>query len=494
MASRPARGRAGGRARDRRCSRPNAPRASGRGASSRACSTSTSTGLAQRFAHEHRGLKKLGGAYKADRDALAATAPTRQAQGRRSRQIGDAIAWQQARARAARRRGHARARRGVGRPETTGLQARLELARARARSPTCRRPHPLRRRHRAAAARSRPSSPPAPTPPAPACAPSSPRRCEPLLEHPLDRAADELREAGGPAPGPRTRSRNASTPCAARPRPRARPCAPRRRAKRSGRPRPRCRRSRRETAMRRPSAVLGAWAALDVDPDALRRGDRLDRARASAAPLAARRAPPPRLVAVTPDRAALDERAGHAGATRVDAFLAELDRERLTRRPRGRLRRRRGADRPAHADTAATSRPGSPTPRRSSALDDLDAAVSFCIERRVPPSSVVDVLERSALEATRRPPARPRTATSSARCAPPSATGSSTSTRKLDAADRPRRRPPRDGRRPTSGARTRSSASPRSSPRRPRRSAATCRSRHLLARPRRSPRRSSRAS
>ena len=54
-------------------------------------------GLAERFAHEHRGLKKLGGAYKADRDALGATAPTIKPK-QAIAQIGDAIAWQQARA------------------------------------------------------------------------------------------------------------------------------------------------------------------------------------------------------------------------------------------------------------------------------------------------------------------------------------------------------------------------------------------------------------
>ncbi len=52
-------------------------------------------GLARRFRDEHRGLKKLGGAYRADRDALAATAPGVKPKAAIAG-IDRAIAWQAA--------------------------------------------------------------------------------------------------------------------------------------------------------------------------------------------------------------------------------------------------------------------------------------------------------------------------------------------------------------------------------------------------------------
>jgi very-short-patch-repair endonuclease len=52
--------------------------------------------LAQRFREEHRGLKKFGGAYRADRDALAATAPGLSAKGAVA-QIDAALSWREAR-------------------------------------------------------------------------------------------------------------------------------------------------------------------------------------------------------------------------------------------------------------------------------------------------------------------------------------------------------------------------------------------------------------
>ena len=73
-------------------------------------------GLAAALRHEHRGLKKLGGAYRADRDALAATAPSVKPKAAIAA-IDRAIAWQRARARAdrGRRARRAHARRGLGR-------------------------------------------------------------------------------------------------------------------------------------------------------------------------------------------------------------------------------------------------------------------------------------------------------------------------------------------------------------------------------------------
>jgi very-short-patch-repair endonuclease len=52
--------------------------------------------LASRFKEQHKGVKKLGGAYRADRDALAGTAPTVKAK-QAIAAIDQAIAWQTAR-------------------------------------------------------------------------------------------------------------------------------------------------------------------------------------------------------------------------------------------------------------------------------------------------------------------------------------------------------------------------------------------------------------
>ena len=340
-------------------------------------------GLAERFAHEHRGLRKLGGAYKADRDALGATAPGVKAKVAIAA-IGDAIAWQQARAallEGADTRVLADAWSG---PETTGLRERLELARrAHALADVADRnrfadvmsgrravPAEIAARTDAACARLRADLPDA---------------LRPLLEHPLERAADALREvaqllhelhaiaervdAVRGTPGTVAEALQAAEARAAV--------------------------QRAEDT--EPEPELGAWSALDVDPDALAQAIRWTERASALLPSPPARAAARRLVAVTPDREALDD-ALDRWREALDAFLPELDREALTDDLEGdfddaaglieTLTQTRGDIETWIAHAAAIE-----------ALAGLQAAVRFCVDRRVPAQQLVDVLERSALEA-----------------------------------------------------------------------------------------------
>ena len=145
-------------------------------------------------------------------------------------------------------------------------------------------------------------------------------------------------------------------------------------------------------------AALGVWAALDVAPDALAAAIGWTERALALLPSPPARAAARRLVAVTPDREAL-EAALDEWRDALHAFLPELDRDSLTDDLEGdfddaaalidRLTRTRGDIETWIAHAAAVDR-----------LHDLEAAVGFCIERRVPAQQLVDVLERSALEHT----------------------------------------------------------------------------------------------
>ena len=220
------------------------------------------------------------------------------------------------------------------------------------------------------------------------------------------------------------RSRNASTPCAARPRT-AREALRAAAAREAVRRRPR--RDRRRRHAEAAEAELGAWAALDVDPDALAAAiGWTERARALL-PSPPARAAARRLVAVTPDRAALDE-ALDTWRDAVDAFLPELDRESLTDDLEGdfddaaalidRLTRTRGDIETWIAHAAAVE--ALARPRRGGQLLHRAPRPRPAARRRA---------RAQRAGGDRRSPARPRKRPNSARCAPPSATGSSTSTR-----------------------------------------------------------------
>ena len=175
----------------------------------------------------------------------------------------------------------------------------------------------------------------------------------------------------------------------------------------------------------RRDAALGAWAALDVDPDALAARSAGPSARSRSSPRP-RRAPPPAGWSRSRPTARRSTTRSTPGATRSTPSSPSSTATSLTDDLEGdfddaaalidRLTRTRGDIETWIAHAAAVDK-----------LQDLEAAVGFCIERRVPAQQLVDVLERSALEAIA-DRLLEATATNSARCAPPSATGSSRST------------------------------------------------------------------
>ncbi|RKQ90984.1 uncharacterized protein DUF3320 [Solirubrobacter pauli] len=357
--------------------------------------------LARRFADEHRGLKKLGGAYRADRDTLAATAP-----GVKAKQaiatIDAAIAWKQARAAllyTAASESAVLADAWSG-PETdvAALRARLELARrahevagTRVADParfadvmSGRRAVPgaaeLAGRTDAAAARLRSELPEA---------------LAPLLERALGRAAEELGKASTllravaaatervdvlrGSTGSVTSAVAAAT-------------------------------ARQEVATveaehaddREATDVLEQWAALDVDPDALAAAVTSSERIRALLPVPPPGAAAARLVTVAPDPRFLDEALADWREA-VDQMLLEFQaqwREQLAGDLEGdfddasaligTLRDTRGSIEVWVAHAQAIER---------LAAAGLGPSVGFAADRRVPSGQVVGVLRRSALEA-----------------------------------------------------------------------------------------------
>lgn len=357
--------------------------------------------LAARFAHEHRGLKRLGGAFRADRDALAATATGVKPKAAVAA-IDGAVAWQAARAAldaAASTRAAVlgTAWSGAG-TEPAELARRLEIGAQAVQLAGDR----IADRSRFAAVLSgeRPAGGAIALATQVDAAVAGVRAATPdalaeLLDGALDTAAARLAEAAATlgalaelaadvdlrrgTPGPAQDAlvaAGAATEAAAA--------------------------QRAQAADAEASALLEHWARLDVDPAALRGAVTWAAALRALLPAPPTQGASRRLATATPDPAEL-----HAGLARcrsaLERLLAEFDAEH-----RGAV----GAEFGARFDDAAallgrlratrgdietwTAHAGARDALRAAGLGD---AVAFCDERRVAVGQLVDVLRRSALEA-----------------------------------------------------------------------------------------------
>jgi very-short-patch-repair endonuclease len=356
--------------------------------------------LARRFEEEHRGLKKLGGAYRSDRDTLAATAPGIKPKAAIAR-IGEALAWQKARRDLESAAGSLASVVGDAwsGPDTDRavLERRLDLA-ERARGAVG---GAIADPARFAAAVSG-SRPVADLAERAARADEAlarlradvPAPLAPAFERPLDVASAALRRAAGALEGlaaltARVDAVRGSAGSAGE-------------AVTAAQARAAAAAAGRDLAADGDASALGAWAALDADPD------RLDRAVAWAAELRESLRVPPSRVAARRLTAAAPDAEDLIGAldrwrAALGALLEEFSPER---------REEVAADLDSHFSDAAdllahlrATRGDIETWRAHAAAVDalagtgLGEAVAFCRERRVPVGQVVDVLRRSALEA-----------------------------------------------------------------------------------------------
>ncbi len=179
-----------------------------------------------------------------------------------------------------------------------------------------------------ASARSAARRPTAPTPRAPACAPSYPMSLLPLLEHPLSRAAEELRTAGTQLEELAALTHRVDA-LRGQPGTTAKALDAQRAANAVA------------TLEREHDAddALEGWAGLDIDADALEAAVAWAARTRALLPHPPGRAAANRLVTVAPDPTALDDALARWDAAR-DTFLEELPRPDAARRPRSRLRRR----------------------------------------------------------------------------------------------------------------------------------------------------------
>ena len=343
--------------------------------------------LQQRFVHEHRGLKKLGGAYRADRDALAATAPTVKPKAAIAA-IGSALEWQRTRA----------ALEAADKTPLADAWPETDAATLRAKGERARRAIELAGSRIADRARLSAQRRPSADRTDAACArlrAELPESLLPLLEHPLTRAAEELRTAAAQLDELAALTRRVD---ALRGRPGATGNAvDARRAANTV-----ADLERRHASDHEAATALERWAALDIDADALQAAVAWAQETARLLPHPPGRAAAARLVTVTPDRTALDDALTRWDAAR-DTFLEEFAPD---RRPEirddleadfddaqsliARLEATRGDIETWIAHARATS---------DLEVAGLQSAVAFCRERHVSSNQLVDVLRRSALEA-----------------------------------------------------------------------------------------------
>jgi very-short-patch-repair endonuclease len=359
-------------------------------------------GLAHRFANEHRGFKKLGGAFRADRDALAVTAPTIKPKAAIAA-IGRAQAWKSARAALeteAQRHATALSTAWSGLSTDLDRVARqIELATQAERLAKDRIAD--RRRFGEALSGGAPGSDLAEkaiaTDDAVARLRSDvPNELAGILDRPLDRAARAFRHATAALDAIADIARHVDAIRGA-----IAPVARAMDAVEASREAASVEAAHTESARRQ--GPLGEWATLDLDPDALDTAVRWSSEIRDAVGLPLGRTVAARLVVAVIDRADLDAAAQRWDAT-LEPLLSAFDLDR-----RGELARDLEAD---FDDAAALLEQLRDTRgdieiwiQHASAVEALHhrglaPAVAYCAERRVSASDIVGVVRRSALEAT----------------------------------------------------------------------------------------------